>query len=106
MSASASQEGTMASARPSGTVTFVFTDIAGSTRRWEQDPPAMQADLAHHDEVLRAAFAASGGHVFKTVGDGFCVAFATVPAALRATLLARRRLDSGDAAEHDRLRIR
>ena len=42
------------------------------------------ADLAHHDEVLRAAFAASVGHVFKTVGDGFCVAFATVSAALRA----------------------
>ena len=46
---------------PSGTVTFLFTDIEGSTRRWDEDPEAMRPALARHDEVLRAAVEAGGG---------------------------------------------
>jgi class 3 adenylate cyclase len=46
---------------PSGTVTFLFTDIEGSTRRWEQDPQAMRSTLAAHDEVLRSAVEGEGG---------------------------------------------
>ena len=72
--------------RPSGTVTFLFTDIEGSTRRWEQQPQVMAAALAHHDARVRDAIAAHRGHVFKTLGDAFCAAFATAPAALCAAL--------------------
>jgi class 3 adenylate cyclase len=71
-------------APPSGTITFLFTDIEGSTRRWEK----MRAALAHHDAVLRSAIEAHGGHVFKTVGDAFCAAFSTAPEALEAALYA------------------
>ena len=55
---------------PSGVVTFLFTDIEGSTRRWEADPEVMRAALADHDEVLRSAIEAHGGFLFKHTGDG------------------------------------
>jgi predicted ATPase/class 3 adenylate cyclase len=67
-------------------VTFLFTDIEGSTRLWERDPVAMQSALARHDEVLRAAIEGHAGHVFKTVGDAFCAAFPTATDALGAAL--------------------
>jgi class 3 adenylate cyclase len=54
---------------PSGTVTFVFTDVEGSTQRWERDPAAMEAALRRHDELVRSALEAHGGFVFKTIGD-------------------------------------
>jgi predicted ATPase/class 3 adenylate cyclase len=57
------------------TLTFLFTDIAGSTRLWESNPDSMRLALARHDALLRAVMQAHGGHVFKTVGDAFCVAF-------------------------------
>lgn len=50
---------------PSGVVTFLFTDVEGSTRRWEADAEAMRAALAAHDEVLRAAIQEHGGWLFK-----------------------------------------
>ena len=65
----------MSGARPSGTVTFLFTDIEGSTGLWEERPDEMQVALARHDEVLRSAIEASGGYVFATGGDGFAAAF-------------------------------
>ena len=55
---------------PTGTVTFLFTDLEGSTRLWEQHPEAMRAALARHDEILRDAVEKRGGHVVKTTGDG------------------------------------
>ena len=55
---------------PSGTVTFLFTDIEGSTRLWEEHPEAMQAALARHDAILGDAVDANGGTVVKTTGDG------------------------------------
>jgi class 3 adenylate cyclase/DNA-binding XRE family transcriptional regulator len=75
---------------PSGTVTFLFTDVEASTRLWEQHPAAMRGALARHDAILRAAIAAHGGAIFKTVGDGFCTAFASAPNALAAALEAQR----------------
>ena len=60
---------------PSGTVTFLFTDIAGSTRLWQDHPDAMQAVLARHDRLVRDAIEAHGGYVVKTTGDGFHAAF-------------------------------
>src|SRR6185437_5411995 len=77
---------------PTGTVTFLFTDIEGSTRLWDSQPAAMQAAVARHDEVMRRCIAAGDGHVFKTVGDAFCTAFPTAPKALAAALAAQQAL--------------
>ena len=60
---------------PTGTVTFLFTDVEGSTAAWEQWPDAMRTALAVHDELLRSTISMHGGHVFSTRGDGFAVAF-------------------------------
>jgi predicted ATPase/class 3 adenylate cyclase len=79
---------------PTGTVTFLFTDIEGSTQRWELDRRAMAQAVARHDVLLREALERGGGFVFKTVGDAFCVAFATGPAAIAAALQAQRALDA------------
>jgi class 3 adenylate cyclase len=62
---------------PAGVVTFLFTDIEGSTRRWESDEDAMRAALACHDKVLRSAISAHGGFVFSHSGDGVAAAFAS-----------------------------
>src|SRR5215211_5008028 len=77
---------------PTGTLTFLFTDIEGSTKLWEDNAPAMQAALARHDELLRGAIEEQGGYVFKTIGDAFCAAFPTGPDALEAALVAQREL--------------
>ena len=58
---------------PVGTVTFLFTDIEGSTQRWEENRAGMAQAVARHDELLRAVTAKYRGSVFKTVGDAFCV---------------------------------
>jgi class 3 adenylate cyclase len=79
---------------PSGTVTFLFTDLEGSTQRWQQYPDAMGPALARHDRLVRDAIAAHGGVVFKTVGDAVCAAFATAPSAVAAALTAQRALYS------------
>lgn len=71
---------------PSGVVTFLFTDIEGSTRLWEQHPDTMPRALEQHDELLRGAIEAAGGHVFKTVGDAFCAAFAEPVQAVEAAV--------------------
>ena len=77
---------------PAGTITFLFTDIEGSSRLWEQHPEPMRLALARHDEILREAIAQHGGAVFKTVGDAFCAAFALAADALVAALDAQRAL--------------
>jgi predicted ATPase/class 3 adenylate cyclase len=77
---------------PSGTVTFLFTDIVGSTRRWEADPEGMRRALADHDEVVRSAVEHDGGIVFKHTGDGLCSAFSSASDAVRAAVAAQRRL--------------
>ncbi|MGB3715138.1 MAG: tetratricopeptide repeat protein, partial [Candidatus Promineifilaceae bacterium] len=84
---------------PRGTVTFLFTDIEGSTRLWQEQPEAMQAALLRHDRLLRAAFEENGCLVVKTTGDGFHVVFALAPDAIRASLAAQRALlaESWDA---------
>ena len=91
---------------PTGTVTFLFTDIEGSTRMWERSPQAMQAALARHDELLRRAIEQRSGYVFKTVGDAFCCAFPTVPDALKAAVEIQRRLLSSEWEEIGPLRVR
>ena len=77
------------SVAPTGTVTFLLTDIEGSTRHWEQCPEAMCPALARHDNLLRRSIEDNGGWVFKTVGDAFCAAFSTANSALEAALAAQ-----------------
>ena len=72
--------------RPSGTVTFLFTDIEGSTAMWEQHPDAMRASLAQHDHVLRSTIDAHGGVVFSTGGDGFAAVFDRAEPAVQAAI--------------------
>ena len=60
---------------PTGQLTFLFTDIEGSTRLWERFPQLMQTALARHDALLRQAIEARQGYIFKTIGDAFCAAF-------------------------------
>ena len=61
--------------RPSGTVTFLFTDIEASTRLWEHHHRAMKTALSVHDRIVRGRIEAHGGYVFSTGGDSFCAAF-------------------------------
>jgi predicted ATPase/class 3 adenylate cyclase len=77
---------------PSGTVTFLFTDIEGSTRLWDESPDAMAAAVARHDRILVDAVSAGGGHVFSTGGDGFGVAFWRSADALTAAVAMQRAL--------------
>ncbi len=69
---------------PSGTVTFLFTDVEASTRLWEDHPDAMHGTLARHDAILRHVVAAHGGHVVKGTGDGVHAVFAMADAAVEA----------------------
>ena len=77
---------------PTGTVTFLFTDIEGSTTRWEHQPEAMRVALARHDALIRAAIHEHCGYIVKTTGDGFHAAFSRAQDALAAALDAQRRL--------------
>ena len=76
----------------SGTVTFLFTDIEGSTRLWEQHPQAMSQALARHDAILVDVVKSSGGHVVKTTGDGLFAVFGRAESAISAALTAQRLL--------------
>jgi predicted ATPase len=76
--------------RPSGTVTFLFTDVEGSTRRWEAGADEMRAEMALHDAALQSTIAARDGWVFKRTGDGVCAAFSSPRAAVDAAIAAQR----------------
>jgi predicted ATPase len=91
---------------PSGVVTLLFTDIEGSTQRWERYRAAMPEALRRHDELLRTAIEARGGHVFKTVGDAFCAAFARAADAVLAATEAQRALAAEDWRAVDGLTVR
>ncbi|MEE8332005.1 MAG: adenylate/guanylate cyclase domain-containing protein [Acidimicrobiia bacterium] len=105
-------------AKPTGTVTFLFTDVEGSTRHWEQHPDAMRIAMAKHDNVVRQSIEADGGTIFTTAGDAFCAAFSSPRDAIDAAtqtqaslgaqdwgevgpLLVRMALHSGNADERD-----
>jgi predicted ATPase len=76
-----------------GTVTFLFTDIEGSTERWQRDSRAMAEALAAHDELIRSAVERRGGTVFKHTGDGMCAVFPSAPEAVAAALDAQDGLE-------------
>src|SRR5262245_50064720 len=71
---------------PTGTVTFLFTDVEGSTRLAEQHAEAMRAAQVRHDALVRDAIAEHHGHVFRPTGDGVCAVFATAPDAVAAAV--------------------
>ncbi len=79
---------------PTGTVTFLFTDIQGSTPLWERDPERMAEALQAHNLALRTAIESHGGVVFKIVGDEFQTAFPTASQALRAAVAGQRALSA------------
>src|SRR5215211_4848098 len=97
---------TPATPLPSGTVTFLFTDIEGSTQLWEQHPQAMPAAIERHNAILRAAIATHGGVVFKLVGDAVYAAFASAPEAIAAALAAQRALHAETWGATGVLRVR
>ena len=71
-------------------VTFLFTDIEGSTALWEADPETMRGALQRHNKLLSAAVENHGGYVFKTVGDAYCVTFDHAPDALAGNILLKK----------------
>jgi predicted ATPase/class 3 adenylate cyclase len=87
-----STEGMGGTGAPSGTVTFLFTDIEGSTRLWEEHPKAMSEALRRHDELMRRCIEDHEGHVVKTVGDAFHAAFTTTAQATAAAAGAQQLL--------------
>src|SRR3954451_14621840 len=86
---------TRMTALPLGTVTFLFTDIEGSTRLVEAQPAAYRAALARHDAMLERVIADHGGIVFKRAGDSFDAAFSSPAEAVRAAL------DGQQALQHE-----
>lgn len=91
---------------PSGTVTFLFTDIEGSTERWERHRESMRAAVRKHEEVMQGVLADHDGHVFKTIGDAFCVSFFNVADAIAAALDAQRALTTQDWSNVEGLKVR
>src|SRR5687768_1062725 len=99
--------GQLALERPRGTVTFLFTDIEGSTRRWEQYPQQMQLAFARQEDILRRAIQANGGYAYKQIGDAFQAAFPTAPQAAQAALDAQHSLRSESwPSETEDVRVR
>jgi predicted ATPase/class 3 adenylate cyclase len=91
---------------PSGTVTFLFTDVESSTRLWEDHPTEMEAALRQHDTILRSAIEQHGGYVFSTAGDSFAAAFGRAADALQAAEHAQGALGNEAWPPPTRLRVR
>jgi class 3 adenylate cyclase len=89
-----------------GLTTFLFSDIESSTRRWENDPDGMAADLALHDQLLRRAVESLGGEVFSHTGDGMVAAFAHPGAALEAATAGQLSLSAAAWSGKSPLRVR
>jgi class 3 adenylate cyclase len=93
----------MSSNFPSGTVTFLFTDIEDSTKLWELHPQEMVAAQARHDQIMREAIESNNGYIFQVIGDAFCAAFHTAGDAIRAAVKCQMDLQ---AEEWERAQIR
>jgi predicted ATPase/class 3 adenylate cyclase len=91
---------------PSGTVTFLFTDIEGSTRLWQEQPEAMAISHPRHDELLREAIESNHGYIFQIVGDSFSAAFHNAIDGLRAVLSAQHGLQTETWGETGAIRVR
>lgn len=93
-------------ALPAGDLTFVFTDIEGSTPRWESNPARMRAALELHDALVQGVIAGFGGIVFNHTGDGVTAVFEDIDAAVAAAVDVHRALQSADWPDDDRLKVR
>jgi predicted ATPase/class 3 adenylate cyclase len=91
--------GALAAGLPQGTVTFLFTDLEGSTRRWEEHPAEMKDALARHNAIVQGAVESHDGVVFSTMGDGMAAVFASAREAVRAVLAAQVGLAAADWGE-------
>jgi len=91
---------------PSGTVTFLFTDLEGSTQLWNEQQAAMQSAVARHDTILRTIFERADGYVFTTAGDSFAVAFHDADAAVGAGIGLQRELAATSFDQIGELRVR
>ncbi len=90
---------------PSGTVTFLFTDIEASTKHWEEEPRATARALARHDELLRRAVTARAGVVFAHTGDGMAAVFPRAADAVEAAVDAQRALLTDEALRGVKVRM-
>ena len=97
---------TITASLPSGTVTFLFTDIEGSTRLIQQHPQAMKEALVRHNALLQGSIGAHRGRVFQILGDGFCSAFEDAGDALAAALEAQRALHQENWGDLGQVRVR
>lgn len=91
---------------PAGTLTFLFTDIEGSTRLWQKYPEGMKMAIAIHDQIIRQAIQVNQGHLFKTVGDAFFAAFAIAPQAIQTAVAVQRALLAEKWQQEIPLRVR
>jgi predicted ATPase/class 3 adenylate cyclase len=93
-------------ALPSGTVTFLFTDVEGSTRLLERNLEAYRAAIARHHAILSGAVELNGGTIFETVGDAVYAVFASPRDGAAAALRAQHDLEATDWGDHGPLRVR
>ena len=93
-------------APPTGTVTFLFTDIEGSTRLLRTLGEGYRAVQDRHDEIIRAAVESNNGYVVRTEGDSFFVTFPSPIDAVRGAVAAQRKLSGNDWPEGAELRVR
>jgi len=91
---------------PTGTVTFLFTDIENSTPLWEQYPEEMKSALAKHDSILKEAVEVNNGQVVKTTGDGIHAVFSTVIDAINASIDAQHVLQTPELFENSKVSVR
>jgi predicted ATPase/class 3 adenylate cyclase len=91
---------------PSGTITFLFTDIQGSTQLWQQYPADMPQALQRHHAILRQSIEENDGYVFQIIGDAFCAAFHTIQDGLLAAIDAQRRLGDEEWGKTGPIQVR
>src|SRR6266567_4770071 len=91
---------------PFGIVTFLFTDIVGSTTLWELQREEMRTALARHDALLRRCIVDNGGYVVKTTGDGFHAAFADASNAIEAAIACQKALHTEPWSQAAPIRVR
>lgn len=92
--------------RPSGTITFLFSDIEASTGRWEKNAEQMKIAFRCHEQIMRASMSEHGGYVYKMIGDAFQVAFNTALDALGAAISAQRALHTETWGDLEPLKVR
>jgi predicted ATPase/class 3 adenylate cyclase len=96
----------MSSELPTGTLTYLFTDLEGSTQLWERHPEAMQAALARHDTILQMAVETYQGKIVKTTGDGLHAVFVSASDGVCAALSAQEVIKAENWADIEPLRVR